>query len=70
MFGSFVTEYQTYNHATGAAGVKTAVLRKGPAGLDIIRAAAHRRRNAPLASLSQLKNFPLTFYFLAPIIGL
>jgi hypothetical protein len=32
------------NNATGADGVKIAVLRKGRANLEIIRAAAHRRR--------------------------
>jgi hypothetical protein len=31
------------NHATGADGVKIAVLRKGRAGSNFIYAAAHRR---------------------------
>ena len=31
------------NNATGADGVKIAVFRKGPASLELIRAAAHLR---------------------------
>jgi len=34
---------KAHNHAAGADGVKTAILRKGPTGMEIFRAAAHRR---------------------------
>jgi len=42
------TYYESWpNNATGADGVKIAVLRKGLAGLKFIQAAAHRRTLAP-----------------------
>ncbi len=46
------------NHATGADGVKIAVLRKGRTSLNFLYAAAHRRRyTSEIREISGCKNY-------------